>query len=91
MTFARCPEQAQVAALGGQASSGSNEAHGAIMMAVLGGCVGGGGVGWSRGASSRFPASWLSPLRSGFLPLPPPVFATGCPGLQVIGSYITLR
>lgn len=32
MTFARCPQQAQVAVLGGQVFSGSNEAHGTMMV-----------------------------------------------------------
>lgn len=65
MKFARCPEQAQVAALGGQASSGSSEAHGAIMMAV---CVGGQCGEW-RG--------WVGVLAAASLPPGFPHWALG--------------
>lgn len=44
MTFARCPEQAQVAVLGRQVFSGSNEAHGTMMVVWGGGGVEGWGV-----------------------------------------------
>lgn len=44
MTFARCPQQAQVAVLGEQVFSGSNEAHGTMMVVWGGGGVEGWGV-----------------------------------------------